>query len=196
MICEICGINSGGRVISGISVCSSCFAQIQALRNDKGSAFIYFTEEMPLQNATEAGRNYVQTLMKEKLESNKNKITESIEEARYQKQIAQQEEKRREQEEKQKEQKENDKRKFAESLNEFYEYDIVTISNENNGHINKKQIIETVNNHAKAGWKLHTIYSNEIGKNSVGYKGAGINSTICEDVLVFERRISDLTYLE
>lgn len=176
MICEICGINSGGRVISGISVCSSCFAQIQALRNDKGSAFIYFTEEISLQNATEAGRNYIQTLMKEKLESNK--VAESIEEIR------------------QKEQKENDKRKFAESLNEFYEYDIVTISNENNGHINQKQIIETLNNHAKAGWKLHTIYSNEIGKNSVGFKGAGINSTICEDVLVFERRISDLTYLE
>jgi len=43
--------------------------------------------------------------------------------------------------------------------------------------------------YARAGWKLHTMYSNELGKNAVALLGLGVNSTACEDVLIFERRI-------
>ena len=46
--------------------------------------------------------------------------------------------------------------------------------------------------HAKDGWKLHTIYSNELGKNAVSLLGFGTNSTACEDVLIFERRVESL----
>ncbi len=35
------------------------------------------------------------------------------------------------------------------------------------------------------GWRLITMYSNEIGKNSI----AGVNATMCEDIMIFERCI-------
>ena len=39
------------------------------------------------------------------------------------------------------------------------------------------------------GWRLVTMYSNEIGKNAVALGGVGSNVTMCEDVLVFEKCI-------
>lgn len=81
---------------------------------------------------------------------------------------------------------------YAKSFNEFYEYDVVTIINENHGTIDKKKMMQILSDHAKNGWRLHTIYSNELGKNALMILGFGINSTACEDVLIFERRIPNL----
>lgn len=81
---------------------------------------------------------------------------------------------------------------YAKSLNEFYEYDVVTIINEEHGTIDKDKMMKILSDHAKNGWKLHTIYSNELGKNALMILGFGTNSTACEDVLIFERRIPDL----
>lgn len=78
---------------------------------------------------------------------------------------------------------------YAKSFNEFYEYDVVTIINEDHGTINKEKMLAILSEHAKKGWKLHTIYSNELGKNALRIMGLGVNSTACEDVLIFERRI-------
>jgi hypothetical protein len=50
-------------------------------------------------------------------------------------------------------------------------------------------IFDVLNKKAAEGWKLHTIYSNEIGKNVIAIAGAGTNRTISEDIMVFERRI-------
>ena len=81
---------------------------------------------------------------------------------------------------------------YAKSLNEFYEYDVVTIINEDHGTINKEKMMKILSEYARNGWKLHTIYSNELGKNALSILGFGANSTACEDVLIFERRIPEL----
>lgn len=81
---------------------------------------------------------------------------------------------------------------YAKSFNEFYEYDVVTIINEDHGTIDKEKMMEILSEHAKNGWKLHTMYSNELGKNAIALLGFGVNSTACEDVLIFERRIPDI----
>lgn len=81
---------------------------------------------------------------------------------------------------------------YAKSFNEFYEYDVVTIINANHGTVNKDKMMEILSEHARNGWKLHTIYSNELGKNATSMLGFGVNSTACEDVLIFERRISNI----
>lgn len=81
---------------------------------------------------------------------------------------------------------------YANSFNEFYEYDVVTLINENHGTIDKEKMMKILSDHAKNGWKLHTMYSNGLGKNALSLLGFGVNSTACEDVMIFERRISDL----
>lgn len=83
------------------------------------------------------------------------------------------------------------KQEYAKSFNEFYEYDVVTILNENHGQVDKEKMIKILAEKATQGWKLHTIYSNELGKNAVSILGLGVNATACEDVLIFERRIQE-----
>lgn len=77
--------------------------------------------------------------------------------------------------------------------NAFYEYDYVVVQNKADGSTDEERIKEIMASHAMQGWRLIIMYSNELGKNSVGLTIAGIggvtNSTICEDVMVFERCI-------
>lgn len=77
--------------------------------------------------------------------------------------------------------------------NPYYEYDCVVVPNLSDGSTDKERIQEIVASHAMQGWRLVTMYSNELGKNSMGVAVAGIggatNSTMCEDVLMFERCI-------
>lgn len=77
--------------------------------------------------------------------------------------------------------------------NPYYEYDCVVVPNLSDGSIDKKRIEEIVLTHAMQGWRLVTMYSNELGKESVGLAVGGIggaeNTTMCEDVLMFERCI-------
>ena len=67
-----------------------------------------------------------------------------------------------------------------------YEYDIVTVDNKLTGNINKDKIKKIIKHYASHGWRLHTIYTNELGKNAI----APFNATACEDVLVFEKKVS------
>lgn len=77
--------------------------------------------------------------------------------------------------------------------NPYYEYDYVVIPNMPDGSTNKELIQDVIDSHAMQGWRLVTMYSNEIGKNSIGVSiasvGGGTNSTMCEDIMVFERCI-------
>ena len=84
---------------------------------------------------------------------------------------------------------EQHKQAYAKSFNDFYEYDVVTIINENHGQVDREKMMTILAEHASKGWKLHTIYSNELGKNALHVLGFGVNATACEDVLIFERRI-------
>lgn len=90
------------------------------------------------------------------------------------------------------EQKEVERINYAKSFNEFYEYDVVTIINENHGTVDKEKMMKILSDHAKNGWKLHTMYSNELGKNALSLMGFGVNATACEDVMIFERRVQEL----
>ena len=81
---------------------------------------------------------------------------------------------------------------FAKSFGEHYEYDVVTIINEGHGQIDKQKMLKVLSERAQQGWKLHTIYSNELGKNAISLLGLGVNSTACEDVLIFERRVENI----
>ena len=42
-----------------------------------------------------------------------------------------------------------------------------------------------INNYAMNGWRLHSAFTNEVGKNAA----LGINATINQTVLIFERCI-------
>jgi len=79
---------------------------------------------------------------------------------------------------------------------DLYKYDLVKIPNLTNGESDIATIYKELSIHAAHGWKLHTIYSNELGKNasSVGAGGipSGTNSTMCEDILVFEKKIKNV----
>ena len=68
---------------------------------------------------------------------------------------------------------------------DFYEYDVITILNETRGRIDTNKMRTVITQKAKQGWRLHTVYSNELGKNAI----LGLNSTACEDVLIFERKV-------
>lgn len=69
--------------------------------------------------------------------------------------------------------------------NPFYEYDYIVVPNRSDGSTDKEHIEEILSSHAMQGWRLVTMYSNEIGKNAI----AGVNATMCEDIIVFERCI-------
>lgn len=47
--------------------------------------------------------------------------------------------------------------------------------------------------HTFQGWRLVTMYTNEIGENALAVGGVGVNATMCEDILVFERCIKGET---
>ena len=79
----------------------------------------------------------------------------------------------------------------------YYEYKVVSLCdegglfNKNSGKINVVAMSEKLNSLGLEGWRLVTAYSNELGKNALsgGAGGAlfGVNSTVDENILIFER---------
>lgn len=172
MNCEICGKEKEKRVIAGIHICEKCFSQIVELRNGSETAFSFFADSTKLPNASKAARSYIKDIVDQ----------------RY----ALIEQKRQEWEESEKRLAiEQEKSEYARTLIGLYEYDVVTILNKGHGRINREEMLEILSSHARDGWKLHTIYSNELGKNAIALLGFAINETACEDVLIFERKLKD-----
>lgn len=62
------------------------------------------------------------------------------------------------------------------------------------GSTNQMQLQSVLMEYANAGWKLHSVITNEIGKNvssvSIGGFTGGTNATMDEVILIFERMIS------
>lgn len=79
-------------------------------------------------------------------------------------------------------------------LNDIYEYEVIKLTNVNHGSIDVKLMESTLNEHARNGWHLKAMYSNELGKNALAINGFGMNETVCEDVLIFERRVAVSKY--
>lgn len=74
----------------------------------------------------------------------------------------------------------------------YYEYKVISILDEK-GHTNTNRIEKLMNQLGLEGWKLRTATTNEIGKNAValGFEGLGfgVNSTVDETILYFERYV-------
>lgn len=90
------------------------------------------------------------------------------------------------------EQAKKEKLEFVQKL-PLYEYATEVISDTRSGGMNILALNSVLQKYAKEGWRLHTAISNELGKNSttVGFGGisAGVNATMDQTVLIFERMI-------
>jgi hypothetical protein len=81
----------------------------------------------------------------------------------------------------------------------YYEYKVISLSDtsglfkKNSGRVDIEVMTQTLNDLGLDGWHLVTAYSNELGKNALsgGVGGAlmGVNSTVDENILIFERFI-------
>lgn len=167
MNCGICGENKSKRTISGIPMCEECFAKLSLLRNSDIETMLFFQDEKNMLYASKEAKAYINAILQERQET----IRELKENHRRLEQL------------------EVEKINYAKSFNEFFEYDVVTVINKDHGTIDQQEMMRILSDHAKKGWKLHTIYSNELGKNALSVLGLGVNSTASEDVLIFERRI-------
>ena len=75
----------------------------------------------------------------------------------------------------------------------YYEYKAVSLQDESgffrskSGSVDISAMNEVLNELGMEGWRLVTAYSNELGKNAFSAGGSGINSTVDENILIFER---------
>ena len=75
--------------------------------------------------------------------------------------------------------------------NNTYEYNVIRVRDNWDGTCNDTQISFEIGLQAKYGWRLHSIYSNEIGMTSSPTgTGGQTNATICETVIVMERLVA------
>ena len=76
---------------------------------------------------------------------------------------------------------------------ERYEYEIIEIVDNNDGAVDWKAMKEKLNALGAQGWRLVVGFSNELGSNTSVIikdgKKQGTNSTIDQNILIFERKI-------
>ena len=82
-------------------------------------------------------------------------------------------------------------------LDGYYEYKVISLFDESglfrkkSGALDTIAMTQTLNDLGIEGWHLVTAYSNELGKNAlsggVGGVMLGVNSTVDENILIFER---------
>jgi len=85
----------------------------------------------------------------------------------------------------------------SQGIDGYYEYKVVSFSDisglfsKDSGRVNTIAMTEALNLLGMDGWHLVTAYSNELGKNAfsggVGSAILGVNSTVDENILIFER---------
>ena len=101
--------------------------------------------------------------------------------------------KKKEEERKRIEELKNEVKNEQLSKNPLFEYKVIVVNDLSDGQVNDIKIQETLNEWSERGWKLHSIYSSEIGKVSTAVSVLGFgsitNATIDQTVLVFERCI-------
>ena len=76
--------------------------------------------------------------------------------------------------------------------NNLYEYKVITVMDLDTGVCNEAKISQILSTYANEGWRLHTIYTNEIGKTQRPQALAigSVNATIGQTIIVLERIIS------
>lgn len=70
-----------------------------------------------------------------------------------------------------------------------YTYAVEKIRDVFGGSSNSVGMEETLNRYAKYGYRLVSAFTNELGKNAVSVGNVGINSTVDEVVLIFEKAV-------
>lgn len=77
--------------------------------------------------------------------------------------------------------------------NALYEYEVVVLNDTSSGGFDVEKYRQILRTYSETGWRLKTVFANEVGKNSssFGYGGAssGTNATIDQTILTFERCI-------
>lgn len=162
-LCELCQQEYANESVYNIDLCEECYNGFMGVLQNDIEMLEKFSNPNNFPNATEKAKEDIVGLARSTYGGIGGDVIKEIKHQRY-----------------------------AKSFNEFYEYDVVTILNENHGQIDKEKIKQVLSEYARNGWKLHTMYSNELGKNAIAILGLGVNATACEDVLIFERRIERL----
>lgn len=180
-ICGVCGRKASSRTIGGIAFCEECFRKLDRIRSGDADLIAYYLTAKAPTCSTPAASQY----MHDQAMLQKKKMAAHEEEQRQKEQEAQQ----RELEAQQRKQEEGQKQAYANSLGEFYEYNVITAVNTVDGRTDAEKMKRIIEEQARKGWRLHTVYSNVLGKNAISLLGIGINSTASEDVMIFERRI-------
>ena len=71
------------------------------------------------------------------------------------------------------------------------EYTVVPIMDKADGSIDANELKKVLNNYANMGWQLKSVFTNELGKNSVGASGLltyqSVNATMDMTIIIFER---------
>jgi len=82
-----------------------------------------------------------------------------------------------------------------ETSNMKYEYLVKSFTDESSGDTDPVLLERLINNYARQGWRLKQIYTNEMGKNSVGVGlsgfGSQTNATIERTFVIFEREVNN-----
>lgn len=166
-------------------ICSKCLNKKKELLFGDSSNFFESVEYFEKCKVSGQAKSEVFDIVDSWIEQRKNTIE-------YEQNIINEKQRERIQKEEAAKNRELEHIKYAKSFNEFFEYDVVTIINKDHGIVDKKKMMDILSEHARSGWKLHTIYSNELGKNALSIMGFGTNATACEDVLIFERRVQEV----
>lgn len=81
--------------------------------------------------------------------------------------------------------------------NSLFEYQVVIVNNLSTGEVNNLAIQTYLDSFSNQGWRLHSVFNNELGKTSssvaVGFVGSSVNATIDQTVLIFERCVQSKT---
>lgn len=75
-----------------------------------------------------------------------------------------------------------------EIMNEnIVEYAVETVYDTSSGATDIQKLNRVLSSYSAEGWKLKCTFTNELGKNSVSVGGIGVNSTMDQLILIFER---------
>jgi len=169
-ICEICQDRISSVMYFGVNLCNDCHTLYLEASSGDADARKIFCDPISFPKATARAKSaFIDVVIR------REKSRQAEEAAVREKLVLEQQH-----------------QEFAKSFNEFYEYDVVTIINHNHGTIDREHMMRVLTDYATRGWRLHSVYSNELGKNALSVLGYGVNSTACEDVLIFERRVQKL----
>lgn len=187
--CELCQKNPSIETFMRVDLCPSCHKTATAAWSGDLESINKVLSPVQFPNPSDSARNLLiegvrirsKKYEAQRAEQERKNRMEAAERERQQAQWRRQEEARQ--------RAEADLFTKRKAVNDLFEYDVVVIANKPDGTVDSYSIRSAITEHAKLGWRLHTMYSNEVGKNSSSYMGSGTNATICQDVLIFERRI-------